>query len=88
MKLATFSKNIAAASDAEFAQFVDVMKLEQSVRRQNKKSTFGPGSPVWFIGRRGVKITGFVSKVNQKTVGVDAGSQGQWRVGPSILNHA
>ena len=83
-----FAGHIVKATEVELQAMMDLVVAERNRRRQAKKSTFSPGSSVWFIGRRGVKITGFVSKVNRKTVGVDAGNQGQWRVGPGILNHA
>ena len=46
---------------------------------------FRVGDNVTFTARRGRKVSGVVTKINRKTIGVDAGVHGNWRVSPNVL---
>lgn len=43
------------------------------------------GQKVSFKGRRGLKLVGKIRKINQKTVSVDCGADGRWRVTASMV---
>ena len=47
---------------------------------------FGIGDKVWFISRRGEKITGEITKLNRKTVNILSTIGGRWRCSRGHLN--
>lgn len=43
------------------------------------------GETVQFTARGGRQVSGEIAKINQKTVTVDAGPDGRWKVSPAAL---
>lgn len=48
---------------------------------------FSRGQKVKWFGKRG-NMSGVITKINVKTIIVDAGANGEWRVSPSLLSAA
>ena len=70
----------------ELNQIIAAVKLRQTYLARQASRSFVIGDTVSFTGRRNVKVTGRVTKVNQKTVVViDNNSSTQWKVTASML---
>lgn len=52
------------------------------VRAANK---FYIGDRVWFMSKKGGKVTGIVTKINAKSIHVRTDGGAAWRVSPSLL---
>lgn len=55
------------------------------IKRGMQLLKFAPSDRVRFVSSHGEEIEGVVMRVNQKTVSVDTGGDGWWRVSPGIL---
>ena len=55
------------------------------IKRGMQLLKFSPGDRVRFESRDGDEMEGVVMRVNQKTVSVDTGGDGWWRVAPGML---
>jgi len=73
-------------SSSQVNQVIEAIKLQQTFVARNAARSITVGTMVSFQGRRGQRVTGEVTKVNQKTVVVrDSITQGQWKVTASML---
>ena len=73
----------------ELNQAIKAIKLRQTYLARQASRSFKVGDTVSFTGRRNAKVTGRVTKVNQKTVVVmDNNSSTQWKVTASMLQGA
>ena len=69
----------------EINQIVDAIKLKRTHLARNSASQLMVGDFVEFNGRNGVNQSGRITKVNRKTVVVDCGVRGVWKVTASML---
>ena len=75
-------------SKSEIELAVEAIKLRRTQLARSAARKFVRGDSVRFTGRGGATVRGTVEKVNPKTVVVDAGVQGKWRVTASMLTLA
>jgi len=68
----------------EINQIVDAIKLKRTHLARQTASNLVVGDLVSFEGRRG-HTSGRITKINRKTVVVDCGGQGMWKVTASML---
>lgn len=82
----TVVDQIARMDREELNQAIQAVRLRQTYLARQASRSFVIGDTVSFTGRRNVKVTGRVTKVNQKTVVVmDNNSSTQWKVTASML---
>lgn len=67
-------------------QVIEAIKLKRTHLSRQATRSLIVGDEVQFKGRNNQIIQGRVVKVNQKTVSVDAGVQGRWKVTASLLH--
>ena len=81
--------NVEHMTENELRQLNKTIIGEINYRRDQKnqqaKSKFKVGDDVKFNGRNGVPVEGRITKINPKTIVIDAGFRGSWKVSPSIL---
>ena len=75
-------------SRSELELVVEAVKLRRTQLAKSAARKFVRGDSVRFTGRGGATVRGTVEKVNPKTVVVDAGIDGKWRVTASMLTLA
>ena len=75
-------------SKSEIELAVEAIKLRRTQLARTAARKFVRGDSVRFTGKRGATVRGVVEKVNPKTVVVDAGVLGKWRVTASMLTLA
>ena len=75
-------------SRSELELVVAAVKLRRTQLAKSAARQFVRGDSVRFTGKRGATVRGTVEKVNPKTVVVDAGVDGKWRVTASMLTLA
>ena len=75
-------------SKSEIELAVEAIKLRRTQLAKSAARKFVRGDSVRFTGKRGATVKGTVEKVNPKTVVVDAGVDGKWRVTASMLTLA
>ena len=87
--LNTAIQAIQNSDRADLDQIIAAVKLRQTYLARQASRSFKVGDTVSFTGRRNAKVTGRVTKVNQKTVVVmDNNSSTQWKVTASMLQGA
>ena len=82
-----YSQVLAAVhgmSAEEINGVVEAVKLRRTRLARSAAGVLSVGDRVEFAGRAG-RTVGQVRKINRKTVVVDCGAQGQWRVTASML---
>ena len=74
-------------SASQVNQVIEAIKLQQTFVARSAARSITVGTMVSFQGRRGQRVTGEVTKVNQKTVVVSAHGPagGTWKVTASML---
>ena len=81
--------NLRNMTEAELRQLnssvVGELRQRRDEKNQNAKSQFRVGDSVKFAGRHGITVEGNITKINPKTIVVDGGINGSWKVSPSIL---
>lgn len=60
-------------------------KIKNEVGTNNTDDKFSVGEKVFFKNKQGDVISGVVTKVNPKTIGVETDNNGRWRVSPKFL---
>ena len=88
MKTLEAITQIHKMSRSELELAVEAIKLRRTQLAKTAARKFVRGDSVRFTGKRGATVRGTVEKVNPKTVVVDAGAQGKWRVTASMLTLA
>ena len=84
----TVMDQVARMDSAELNRVVDAVKLRRTfIAKESARGLF-IGDVVSFESKRGQTVCGKVTKVNQKTVVVDAGMRGKWKVTASMLSLA
>ena len=84
----TVMDQVARMDTDELNRVVDAIKLRRTyIAKESARGLF-IGDTVSFEGKRGQTVCGTVTKVNQKTVVVDAGLRGKWKVTASMLTLA
>jgi hypothetical protein len=78
---------INTLNSAEISQVVEAVKLRRNYIGMQAKHAFNIGDRVTFTGRRGVTVTGTVTKKAIKNIVVDT-VQGKWKVPASMLSAA
>jgi len=76
---------IRNASSDELNYMIEEIKLRRNYIARNATRGLRNGTQVQFTGRGGQTFTGVVTKVNAKTVKVDTGQTGIWKVTASML---
>jgi len=67
-------------------EVISYIRERQRVEAAKESVKYSPGDKVkWTSKKRFKAIEGTVKRVNQKTLSVDAGDQGQWRVPYSMV---
>lgn len=87
MKLELNGKSIFECNETELREAGNLLKSAWSIRQQKATATLAVGQRVEFDSRKGMKVTGTIIKVNQKTVSVST-DQGTWKVSGSLLRPA
>jgi uncharacterized protein YkvS len=72
-------------SSSELNLVVEAVKLRRTALAKTAARKITRGDRVRFTGRGGATVRGCVEKVNPKTVVVDAGVDGKWKVTASML---
>ena len=72
-------------SSDELNHVIEEIKLRRNYIARNATRGLRNGTKVQFTGRSGQTFTGVVTKVNPKTVKVDTGQTGVWKVTASML---
>ena len=75
---------IRNADNATLNAIITEVKLRQRSLQTEIGRSFRVGDAVYFNDRRGMKVTGTIEKINQKTIKV-ATMGGTWKVSPSLL---
>lgn len=84
----TVMDQVARMDSAELNRVVDAVKMRRTfIAKESARGLF-IGDTVSFESKRGQTVCGKVTKVNQKTVVVDAGMRGKWKVTASMLTLA
>jgi hypothetical protein len=78
------SELIYQMSNEELNQTIDAIKLKRTHLARQSASNLIVGDLVSFKGRRG-HTSGRITKINRKTVVLDCGAQGVWKVTASML---
>ena len=74
-------------SASQVNQVIEAIKLQQTFVARSAARSITVGTMVSFQGRRGQRVTGEVTKVNQKTIVVrDSNTQAQWKVTASMVS--
>jgi len=76
-------------TEEEIFEIDKLLRQKLSILRSNTGRTknFMTGETVWFRKRSGDRIEGKVVRPNKKTVTVDCGFEGMWRIGYTLLHH-
>jgi|TARA_R110000744_G_scaffold240788_1_gene358167 hypothetical protein len=82
--LDTVIAGINTLNAEEVSAVVEAVKLRRNFISMQMKRSFSIGDTVSFTGRRGVKVTGTVTKKAIKNITVDT-AQGKWKVPASML---
>jgi len=69
------------------AQIIDRLKLINQAHNTVSLARFSVGDRVQFNGPNGKTFEGVVTKLNQKTAGVQGQDGRQWKVSPGLLTH-
>jgi putative ribosome biogenesis GTPase RsgA len=71
--------------NSQINQVIEAIKLKRTHLARQATRALIVGDTVQFRGRNNRIVQGRVVKVNQKTVSVDAGIEGRWKVTASML---
>lgn len=91
MKAKTIIKNImeSTLTREEVSTIWSALKRKSDMRRQVAVLDFTPGEYVKFTSKKGHgRVHGIVTKLNRKTVGLDASDGVHWRVTPEYLERS
>lgn len=83
----TTARTIRTANTAILNEIIAEVRLRQRTLQAEIGSTFRVGDAVYFDSRTGVRVTGTIVKINQKTIKV-ATKDSTWKVSPSLLRAA
>ena len=81
----TVMDQVGRMDSTELNRVVDAIKLRRTYLAKETARGLFIGDAVSFKGKRGITVRGTVTKVNTKTVLVDSGRDGKWKVTASML---
>jgi len=84
----TIATLLAKMEGDDFRFVVDHYNQAQNGAQRSAASQFKVGDKVTWVSKYGSTVVGTVTKVNRKTIKVQAGEKGQWSVSPSLLSKA
>jgi len=80
---------ILTMNNEQLNQVIEAIKFQRNRVARTTARQINVGDRVQFKGRRGATVTGKVTKVNQKTLGVKCDKTGTaWRVTASLVKAA
>ena len=88
----TIDLDLTKYSDADLIdlnrRIVAYISAKRRLERARDLARFHPGDRVWFRTEDGLRITGVVVRINQKTISIHTDDHHDWRVSPHVLHHA
>lgn len=84
-QFAELSALMLQASNADLDRTFQIFKHRRNVLAQSAAAQFAPGEKVSFPNKQGITVTGFIQKVNRKTVAIKGDDGINWRVTPNFL---
>ena len=85
-KLTEVLQFISQCEESERDQVINALNTQRRVSNDKATSKLYLGARVSFMSSKGRGlIEGTVTKINRKTVKLDCGDQGRWRVSPTFL---